>query len=215
MSSQPPSRRLTAGIVGAGIAGLSAAIALRRAGVEVEVYERSRFGNEIGAAISTPPNATAALRRWGFDFAAANTVPNVFTRYSEAKDLRTVFESAYEDIEATMGAPSLSFHRVDLHRGLRALATEGGEKADGGGDGDEGGEDESKGLPVAIRLGCEVKSVDCENGVLTLAGGSEVRKDLIIIADGAHVSFKISILIVSEIDQIVDWHDQKKEHSFG
>ncbi|KAK5631755.1 hypothetical protein RRF57_007469 [Xylaria bambusicola] len=163
---------MAAGIVGAGIAGLSAAIALRRAGLEVEVYERSEFKNEIGAAISTPPNATAALRRWGFDFVAAQTVPNLSTRYAAAEDLGTVSESRYEDIEDVMGSPCLSFHRVDLHGGLRALATEEGV--------------EGKGKPVAIHLGCEVLSVDCENGVLELAGGRRVRKDLIIIADGAH-----------------------------
>ncbi|KAI3337002.1 FAD/NAD(P)-binding domain-containing protein [Xylariaceae sp. AK1471] len=173
-SFQPP----TAGVVGAGIAGLSAAIALRRAGFQVQVYERSRFGNEIGAAISAPPNATAVLRRWGFDFAAAGVVPNVYTRHAAAGDLRTVLEFKYEDIETVMGAPSLSFHRVDLHRGLRDLATEGEE------DGESHGG--NRGMPVAIRLGCEVQSVDCENGVLTLVDGTKVQKDLVIIADGAH-----------------------------
>ncbi|KAI0165905.1 hypothetical protein GGR57DRAFT_497369 [Xylariaceae sp. FL1272] len=52
------SRRLQAGVAGAGIVGLSAASALRRAGLDVEVFERSRFSNEIGAAITVPPNAT-------------------------------------------------------------------------------------------------------------------------------------------------------------
>ncbi|KAI1426708.1 FAD/NAD(P)-binding domain-containing protein [Xylaria sp. FL1777] len=182
MSSQP----LTAGIVGAGIAGLSAAIALRRAGFEVQVYERSRFKNEVGAAISTPPNATVVLRRWGFDFAAAQTVPNLSTRYAAAENLGTVFESQYEDIDAVMGSPSLSFHRVDLHNGLRALATEDeavdGEVAGENGGGYRGG----RGIPVVIRLGCEVEGVDCDNGVLMLADGTRVQKDLVIIADGAH-----------------------------
>ncbi|KAI1313612.1 FAD/NAD(P)-binding domain-containing protein [Xylaria venustula] len=172
----------TAGIVGAGIAGLSAATALRRAGFEVEVYERSQFSNEIGAAISAPPNATAALRRWGFDFAAAQTVPNLCTRYAAAGDLGTMVESRYEDIESVMGSPSLSFHRVDLHNGLRALATEDGVLNGVG----EDGKREGKGTPVTIRLGCEVRGVDCENGVLVLADGTRVQKDLVIIADGAH-----------------------------
>ncbi|KAI0539853.1 FAD/NAD(P)-binding domain-containing protein [Xylaria digitata] len=181
-----PSQPLTAGIIGAGIAGLGAAIALRRAGLQVEVYERSRFKNEIGAAISAPPNATAILRRWGFDFVAAKAVPNLSTRYALAQDLATVFEFQYEDIETVMGSPSLSFHRVDLHNGLRALATE-DEERDGivNGDG-EGGTRRGKGTPVTICLGCEVRSIDCEDGVLTMADGTQVRKDLVIIADGAH-----------------------------
>ncbi|TGJ78937.1 hypothetical protein E0Z10_g9828 [Xylaria hypoxylon] len=148
-----PSQSLSAGIIGAGIAGLSAAIALRRAGLQVEVYERSRFKNEIGAAISAPPNATAVLRRWGFDFVAAKAVSNLSTR-----------------------------------NGLKALATE--EEGKNGvvhGEG-EGETRRGKGTPVAIRLGCEVQNVDCENGVLMLADGTRVQKDLIIIADGAHAS---------------------------
>ncbi|KAI1281428.1 FAD/NAD(P)-binding domain-containing protein [Xylaria sp. FL0933] len=182
MTSQAP----TAGVIGAGIAGLSAAIALRRAGFEVQVYERSQFKNEVGAAISTPPNATAVLRRWGFDFDAAETVPNLSTRYAAAGDLGTVFESRYEDIETVMGSPSLSFHRVDLHNGLRALATEDGAMDSGargeGEDGSRGG----RGTPVVIHLGCEVRGVDCDNGILMLADGTRVQKDLVIIADGAH-----------------------------
>ncbi|KAI1367741.1 FAD/NAD(P)-binding domain-containing protein [Xylaria arbuscula] len=178
----PTTQPLTAGIVGAGIAGLSAAIALRRAGLEVHMYERSQFKNEIGAAISAPPNATAALRRWGFDFDAAKTVPNLSIRYASGEDLRTTIELVYEDIESVMGSPCLSFHRADLHSGLRALATEDERQDSEGGNG--GGK--GKGIPVTIHLGCEVQGVDCENGVLMLADGTHVQKDLVIIADGAH-----------------------------
>jgi len=55
-------------IIGAGIAGLSAAIGLRRASHEVEVFEQSRFMNEVGAAITITPNGTLVLKKRGFDF---------------------------------------------------------------------------------------------------------------------------------------------------
>ncbi|KAJ5812632.1 hypothetical protein N7474_008933 [Penicillium riverlandense] len=70
-------------IVGAGIGGLVAAIALRQQGHRVEVsypcqrnedvadpeqlFERSRFANEIGAAIHLSPNCNGVLRRLGID----------------------------------------------------------------------------------------------------------------------------------------------------
>lgn len=77
-------------IIGGGIAGLSAAVGLRRAGHDVlvsswgncpsptchssqiqantrQVVERSSFLNEVGAAIHVPPNASKILLRWGFD----------------------------------------------------------------------------------------------------------------------------------------------------
>ncbi|KAK3372691.1 hypothetical protein B0H63DRAFT_302477 [Podospora didyma] len=162
-----------AGVVGAGIAGLCAAIALRRAGWRVEVYERSRFKNEIGAAITVSSNATAVLDHWGFDFAKAAPVPNQSTRLVSAKDLSTVMLEEYADIAEQYGHACWSFHRVDLHQGLRDLAT-------------DPVEDKGRGWPVEIRLGCEVVGADCDDGIVKLADGRAVAKDLVIIADGVH-----------------------------
>ena len=69
-SSQP----INVIVVGAGIAGLSAAIGLRRAGHHVELFEQSRFTNEIGAALNICPNASRLLSRWGFDSISAEAV---------------------------------------------------------------------------------------------------------------------------------------------
>ena len=52
-------------VLGGGIAGLSAAIALRRAGYRLSVYEQAEAIAPMGAAISLWPNAVAALRALG------------------------------------------------------------------------------------------------------------------------------------------------------
>jgi 2-polyprenyl-6-methoxyphenol hydroxylase-like FAD-dependent oxidoreductase len=52
-------------IVGAGIGGLSAAIALQRAGWEVSVFERSPLLRELGFGVGLAPNAIVALRELG------------------------------------------------------------------------------------------------------------------------------------------------------
>jgi 2-polyprenyl-6-methoxyphenol hydroxylase-like FAD-dependent oxidoreductase len=52
-------------IVGAGIAGLSAGIALRQAGWAVEIYEQAPALVPMGAALSLWPNAMAALDQLG------------------------------------------------------------------------------------------------------------------------------------------------------
>ena len=52
-------------VIGAGIGGLSAAIALRKAGMETVVFERARELKEVGAGLSLTANATAALNELG------------------------------------------------------------------------------------------------------------------------------------------------------
>lgn len=52
---------MRAGIVGGGIAGLTAAIALRAKGWQVTVYERAPEFTDVGAGLTLQPNALAAL----------------------------------------------------------------------------------------------------------------------------------------------------------
>ena len=70
-----PSPGLKVIIAGAGIGGLAAAIALRQQGHHVDVYEQSRFANEIGAAIHMTPNAMGVLKHIGIDPRDAGAVP--------------------------------------------------------------------------------------------------------------------------------------------
>lgn len=161
------------GIIGAGIGGLSAAIALRRAGWQCEVFERSTFKNEIGAAIYVTPNATRCLHRWGFDFEKTRPTENRHSRMMSAGDLKVLSRQDYSGLEREFGFKWWGFHRVDLHKGLLDLAV-----------GVGGGE----GVPAVVRLGCEVKEVGFEKGTIVLGDGSCVEKDLIIVADGVHVS---------------------------
>jgi salicylate hydroxylase len=56
---------LRALVAGAGIGGLTAALALARAGFEVEIFEREPALAEFGAGLQLGPNATRVLKRLG------------------------------------------------------------------------------------------------------------------------------------------------------
>lgn len=92
-----------------------------------------------------------------------------------ATDWTTMSHFEYTDLQKDYGHDSLFFHRVDLHRGLLDLASKAGY------------EDCKAGPPVAIRAATEVQAIDCDAGLLTLASGQSVTKDLVVVADGAHV----------------------------
>ena len=62
-------------VIGGGIGGLTAAIALRRKGLDARVYERAPALREVGAGIWMPPNAMQVFDRLGD--AAHATTPNL------------------------------------------------------------------------------------------------------------------------------------------
>ncbi|KAI0145397.1 hypothetical protein GGR57DRAFT_494578 [Xylariaceae sp. FL1272] len=113
---------LKVGIIGAGIGGLSAAIALRRAGAEAEVFESSTFNNEIGAAITITPNGSRILDSWGFDGQRAETVESKTIRMVDAKALETAFQEDFQDFPTRFGAKMTYYHWVDLHNTLKEMA---------------------------------------------------------------------------------------------
>src|SRR5215510_6186519 len=65
MPSARGSNERTALIVGAGIGGLAAGVALQRVGWNVRIFERAASPRELGFALLLAPNAISALRRLG------------------------------------------------------------------------------------------------------------------------------------------------------
>jgi 2-polyprenyl-6-methoxyphenol hydroxylase-like FAD-dependent oxidoreductase len=151
-------------IVGAGIGGLASAIGLRQAGHTVNLFEKSKFGNEIGAAIVLPANVYHILKKLGV---------NPEEHGSNSEDIRN-FHSEKGDLLAEhdfrgYGGTTRLIHRVDLHEALKGRATAHG---------------------IQINLSSPVENVDPETATITLANGEKFSGDVVIGADGIHSAIR-------------------------
>jgi 2-polyprenyl-6-methoxyphenol hydroxylase-like FAD-dependent oxidoreductase len=155
----------TAIIVGAGIGGLTAAIGLRRAGLEVKVFEKRTDPRmiESGGGMVVQPNAIRALQELevGDQVAAAGSALEHFEwRTPEGKRLASWPVGA---VGREVGAPMVGIRRMRLQGVLAAAVEEG-----------------------VLALGAEVTGIsqDREGVTVQLASGAEERADLLIGADG-------------------------------
>ena len=157
-------------IIGAGLGGLSAALALLQKGFRVTVLEQASALGEIGAGVQLGPNAVGVLYRLGLQTAleqvTCETLGKRVRLWNTGQtwplfDLGTVSREMY-------GYPYLTVHRADLHQVLvdavRALQ------------------------PDALVLNAKLQSLQAHNdGVqLHLADGRVWAADAVIGADGVH-----------------------------
>ncbi|KAJ2977609.1 hypothetical protein NQ176_g4271 [Zarea fungicola] len=192
-------------IAGAGIAGLAAAVSLRRAGHRVELYEQSSLNDEIGAAITVPPNASRILLSWGvvpedwaFVRSEGSTINNPFT-------METMFIALGPNtaVEAG-GVPMYLAHRVDLHNCLKWLATR----------------PEGPGLPAQIHRRGRVSAYDPSGPSITLQDGRTISADVVVGADGVHSLAAEAVLqrkvaaIAPTTRLIAGWYHTNTIHNF-
>ncbi|KAL4972420.1 hypothetical protein BDW66DRAFT_169619 [Aspergillus desertorum] len=102
-------------IIGAGLGGLGAAIAIRLAGHSVTVLESAREIGEVGAGIQCLPNSTRILRSWDAhgDLASKASQTQTCNILSWKGNLISSMDFAQTGNE--YGAPFNDFHRADLH----------------------------------------------------------------------------------------------------
>jgi 2-polyprenyl-6-methoxyphenol hydroxylase-like FAD-dependent oxidoreductase len=155
-------------IAGGGIGGLSAAIALARAGFDTAVLERSTFTEESGAGIQLGPNATRLLRRLGVldVFAPSAFTPEAIWLFDGVSGQRLTTVPLGAHAESRYGAPYLTLHRADLHAGLHTVA---------------------KGLgPVTLTSGFDIAGIEAQEDViaLTSSDGTTTEGAALVGADG-------------------------------
>ena len=103
-------------LIGAGIGGLTAAVALRQAGFDVDVYEQAPELTEVGGGINMGPNAARILYRLGLGAALdREAVRPASTRQRRWQDGRTLQQAPLNPLcEELYGAPHLTVHRAAL-----------------------------------------------------------------------------------------------------
>ncbi|MFI8104594.1 FAD-dependent monooxygenase [Streptomyces sp. NPDC086023] len=153
-------------VLGAGIGGLTAAIALRGAGLDVEVYERAGELRAAGSGLSVMSNAVGALDSLGAGIDLERRGTALESYHVRTGRGRLIREFPFPEIIGRLGVPSVLITRADLQAALL-------EAADGipltlgaAATGFESGEDPRDGVRVRFE------------------DGSEAHGDVLIGADG-------------------------------
>jgi salicylate hydroxylase len=150
---------LNIAIVGAGIGGLAAAIALSSRGMNVSVFDEAESPHEAGAGISIPSNAAILLKRTGL----CDAIEKITTR-SHGLTLRTSRGESVSRPPASPAMQSYQIHRVEL---LNMLLGE---------------------VKGTVRFGhrCTAVNETKIGARLIFANGAVCEADLVIGADGIH-----------------------------
>lgn len=162
--TRAPLSQLNVVIVGAGIAGSCAALALRQRGAQVTLLERSSQAIDAGAGLQIPSCATRVFRALGLgeQLDAIASIPAQL-HFREAFSGRIVINGAPNNDQSE--CPHYQAHRADVHAMLLDAAT---------------------GLGAAVEWGASVVDVAQENqsAIVSLEDGRRLQADLVIGADG-------------------------------
>jgi 2-polyprenyl-6-methoxyphenol hydroxylase-like FAD-dependent oxidoreductase len=164
-------------IAGAGVAGLSSAIALRKRGIEVTVLERAGAAQEIqvGGCIHMWHNGMRGLQRIGVGerlLELAGEAAVVDRAEFRTAGGRLMYGWSVREIERQVGSPTFGVRRPDLHRVLLDAVDEG-----------------------TVRFGetCVGFEQDGEGVKVHLASGGEERGDVLIGADGMRSALRAEL----------------------
>ncbi|MEU8827434.1 FAD-dependent oxidoreductase [Streptomyces sp. NPDC048636] len=160
-------------IVGGGLGGLTAALALRQRGLRVTVLEQAPELGEVGAGIQTAPNASRVLLGLGLrrQLEAIHTEPldQVRRRWKDGSVIGLT--SLGERCTSTFNAPYWHYHRADLHRVIMDACV------------DPAG----PGPVVALHTDSKVSGLDTSDPrrpVAITADGRRFASDVLVGADG-------------------------------
>ena len=117
-------------IIGAGLGGLTAGLALRRAGFDVEVHESAPVLGEVGAGLTLSRGAQSVFRALGIqDRVAAFACRSAslpFMHYRSGAVLAGAYDNSIGQPDDGLADVARQIHRADLHRVLVEAFAESG-----------------------------------------------------------------------------------------
>jgi salicylate hydroxylase len=181
----------TIAIVGGGIGGLTAALALLRHGIDVDIYEQAPELKELGAGVQISSNGTRVLYALGLGEAIERVgviVAGKEIRLYSTGQTWKLFDLGAVSVER-YGFPYMMFHRGDLHAAL----LEGIRRA----------------KPDAIHLNrkCIGVTQDADGVAIQFEGGEVAGASLVVGADGVQSRVRLSVFGADrpEFTGIVAW----------
>lgn len=153
-------------ISGAGIGGLTLAIALQQRGLPVRVLERTPVLAPVGAGLALQPNAMAVMKALGLaDAVIAAGQPVARAAMLNQRGEALGREQDMAALSAPFGAPVVAIHRARLHRVLQDAVK-----------------------PGTIELGIAVVDYEVRGGgaIVRCADGATQHSGLLVAADGLH-----------------------------
>ena len=167
-------RKPRVALIGAGIGGLTAAIALRQRGIDVALYEQSAELTEVGAGLQVGPNAVKVYRALGLEaelHAIAGEPLNAVTlNYADSMPLAR--SKMRGNMAAQFGAPYYTVHRGDM---LRVVA---------------------QAVPETIvdrGRRCTSVATIGNTAIARFADGSEIEADVVVGCDGIRSKVRESL----------------------
>jgi 2-polyprenyl-6-methoxyphenol hydroxylase-like FAD-dependent oxidoreductase len=157
-------KKLSVAVVGAGMGGLAVAATLRRAGIDVAVYEQTAQFARIGAGIQMMPNSMKVLRGIGVEDRLRQVAFAPISHLNRIADTGEITHDLSMP-ESLYNAPYLCMHRADLHDALASVVPS-----------------------DVIHLNKKLVGLDQAGGRVTLSfeDGSKATADAVIGADGVH-----------------------------
>jgi 2-polyprenyl-6-methoxyphenol hydroxylase-like FAD-dependent oxidoreductase len=159
-------------IIGGGIGGLTAAVALARRGVAAEVYEQAPVLKEVGQGVGLWPNAMTALEPLGLADKVRRLAVTVTRQGLRRSDGTWLMSFPAEVMARRWGSGFVLVHRAELQQLLAAELD-----------------------PSVIHLGARCTGIQDAGPVVTarFADGREVQADVLIGADGVHSAVRAAL----------------------